>query len=203
MSDDARNSWAYTRWLIGTDLHRHAGRRDWKTFLRHWFLTPGFKCVCVHRICHFLRVRRDPLSRLLFPVFQLLHHRVKNHYGISIPYGTRIGPGFYVGHFGGIFLNAGSVIGRDCNLSQGVTLGRSGRGEHVGAPTLGDRVYVGPGAKLVGGISIGDDAAIGANAVVPRDVPAGAVAAGVPAKVISDKGSAVYIARTDYPPFRG
>jgi serine O-acetyltransferase len=91
-----------------------------------------------------------------------------------------------------------AVIGRDCNLSHGVTLGQANRGPRAGAPVVGDRVYIGPGAKLIGAVKVGCDVAIGANAVVTHDLPDKAVAVGIPAKVISYEGSAGYISRTDY-----
>jgi serine O-acetyltransferase len=109
--------------------------------------------------------------------------------GIGIAPQTRVGPGLYIGHFGGVIISGDVVIGANCNLSQGVTLGVGGRGASRGCPVLGDRVYVGPGAKVFGPISIGDDAAIGANAVVTGDVPPGAVVAGVPARVLNYSGS--------------
>lgn len=85
------------------------------------------------------------------------------------------------------------MIGENCNLSQGVTIGKANRDQEGGFPILGDRVYVGPGAKIFGSVRIGDDAAIGANAVVTKDVPAMGVVGGVPARLISDKGSVGYI----------
>jgi serine O-acetyltransferase len=84
-------------------------------------------------------------------------------------------------------------MGEYCNLSQGVTIGVGGRGENSGCPKLGDRVFIGPGAKILGSISIGNDVAIGANAVVTKDLPDNAVAVGVPAKIISYKGSKDFI----------
>jgi serine O-acetyltransferase len=72
--------------------------------------------------------------------------------------------GLYIGHFGGIFVNDDVVMGENCNLSQGVTIGLGGRREKRGCPKIGDRVFIGPGAKLFGAIEIGNDVAIGANA---------------------------------------
>ena len=76
------------------------------------------------------------------------HYKYK--FGIGIPFITEIGPGFYVGHFGGIFVYPDSKIGRNCNLSQGVTIGNANRGKNKGYPTIGDNVYIGPGAKIIG-----------------------------------------------------
>jgi serine O-acetyltransferase len=118
--------------------------------------------------------------------------------GISIPYTTSIGSGFYIGHFGGIVVNEKSVIGRNCNISHGVTLGVANRGRNKGCPTIGDNVYIGPGAKIVGAVRVGSNVAIGANCVVTRDIPDGSVVVGVPGRVISHQGSAGYVCRTDY-----
>jgi serine O-acetyltransferase len=82
-----------------------------------------------------------------------------------------------------------AVIGKNCNLSQGVTLGVSGRGERRGAPTVGNRVYIAANAVVAGKISIGDDAVIGACAVVTTSVPPRAVVAGNPAQIKSHRGS--------------
>jgi serine O-acetyltransferase len=131
-------------------------------------------------------------------VLALHHYTIR--YGIDISRDARIGSGFYIGHFGGIFVNAEVVIGDNCNISQGVTLGRQNRGEREGCPTIGDNVYIAPGAKIIGRISVGDRAAVGANAVVVSDVTPGTTVGGVPARPISASGSDGYVNRTDYPP---
>lgn len=92
-------------------------------------------------------------------------------------------------------INSQAKIGDNCNISQDVTIGKINRGEKKGAPVIGNRVYIAPGVKIVGNVKIGDDVAIGANAVVTRDLPNKAVAVGVPAKIISHEGSAGYINR--------
>lgn len=103
--------------------------------------------------------------------------------GICLPAAAQIGKGLYVGHFGGVIVSPEAVLGDGCSLAQGVTIGVRG-GDQPGAPRLGDGVYVGAGAKILGGVRIGDGATIGANAVVVSDVPAGATAVGVPARVV-------------------
>jgi serine O-acetyltransferase len=118
--------------------------------------------------------------------------------GISIPFSTEIASGFYIGHFGGIIINGESVIGKNCNISQGVTLGQSSRGKNKGCPILGDNVYIGPGAKIVGAVKIGNNVAIGANCVVVKDIPDNSVVVGIPGNVISQDGSVGYVIRTDY-----
>lgn len=113
--------------------------------------------------------------------------------GIDIAPGCDIGPGLYIGHFGGIFLPDGVKIGKFCNISQENTFGIAGRGEKRGLPELGDFVYVAPGAKIIGKVTVGNHVAIGANAVVTKSLSDNAVAAGVPAKVISFASSRDFI----------
>jgi serine O-acetyltransferase len=80
-------------------------------------------------------------------------------------------------------------MGANCNLSQGVTLGGKDTGQYKGVPRIGDRVYIGPNAIIIGGIEIGDDVAVGAGSVVTKSLPPRSVAAGNPARIISGKGS--------------
>ena len=126
----------------------------------------------------------------------LRHYKYK--LGIDIPLSTHIGSGFYIGHFGGIVVNGRSQIGDNVNLSPGVILGRSNRGDNKGFPVICNNVYIGPGVKIVGAVRIGNNVAIGANSVVVKDIPDNAVAAGVPAKVLSLQGAQGYVNKTDY-----
>jgi serine O-acetyltransferase len=113
--------------------------------------------------------------------------------GITLPYQTIIGPGLYIGHFGNIFLSPHAVIGHTCNLSQGVTIGISGRGQKRGVPIVGNRVYFATHAVVVGKISIGDDAVIAANSLVTTDVAAHTTVMGVPAQTINTHSSEAYL----------
>ncbi len=103
--------------------------------------------------------------------------------GVSLPAHARIGKGLYIGHFGNIIIHPDTVMGERCALSQGVTIGVLG-GPRTGVPRIGNDVYIGAGAKILGPVTVGDGAVIGANAVVIDDVPAGATAVGVPARII-------------------
>ena len=103
--------------------------------------------------------------------------------GISLPQHADVGPGLYIGHFGGIIIHPDVVMGERCSISQGVTIGVLG-GPRPGVPRIGNDVYIGAGAKVLGDITIGDGAIIGANAVVLRDVPPRATAVGIPARVL-------------------
>jgi serine O-acetyltransferase len=127
-------------------------------------------------------------------VFSVLHQKgIEIITGISLPYSAQIGRAFYIGHFGNIIINANAIIGANCNISQGVTIGVSGRGNKKGVPVIGNHVYMGVNAVIAGAITIGDNAVIGANSLVIHDVPPGTTVAGVPAKVINTNDSSTYI----------
>ena len=110
---------------------------------------------------------------------------------IELPPQVAIGPGLFIPHTGYIVVASNVMIGSHCTLTQGVTIGHRSGGNlsSFAGPIIGDRVYIGPGAVILGPISIGNDVLIGANAVVTRSVPARAVVVGNPARVISMKGS--------------
>lgn len=103
--------------------------------------------------------------------------------GISLSPGASIGPGFYIGHTGVIVIHPDVKAGKKLSLGQLVTIGTRGVG-YTGAPTIGDNVYIGVGAKILGNIKIGSDVKIGANAVVISDIPDNTTAVGIPAKVV-------------------
>jgi serine O-acetyltransferase len=105
--------------------------------------------------------------------------------GIEIHPGATIGRRVFIDHGMGIVIGETAVIGDDCTLYHGVTLGGTSWNKGKRHPTLGRNVVVGAGAKILGPIDIGDDAKVGSNAVVVRDVPAGATAVGIPARVVS------------------
>jgi Serine acetyltransferase len=113
----------------------------------------------------------------------LRHYTFK--YGITIPYKTKIGHCFNIAHFSGIFISDAAIIGNNVVVSQGVTIGST----RTGVPKIGDNVYMGAGAKVIGGIVVGNNVAIGANCVVAKDIPDNAVVMGYPCKVVSYKGN--------------
>jgi serine O-acetyltransferase len=113
--------------------------------------------------------------------------------GISIPPSVKIGHSFYIGHFGSIIINSNAIIGANCNISQGVTIGVSGQGDKRGVPIIGNEVYIGANSVIAGKISIGNNVLIGACSMVNKSLLDNSVAIGVPALVISQKGSKGYI----------
>lgn len=142
---------------------------------------PGFHAIFIHRINHMLWNMGMPV------IPRLLSHIARFLTGIEIHPAARIGAGFFIDHGMGIVIGETSEIGVDCLLYQGVTLGGTGKERGKRHPTLGDNVVVGAGAKILGAITIGNHAKIGANAVVLEPVPDYAIVVGVPGKVIKKK----------------
>jgi serine O-acetyltransferase len=176
--------------LISSDLYRYAGRSDTKTFLLYFFSCAEFNYSYFFRTCHYAGSREMNFFRKSYFYlcwFMLHHYQIK--YGITIPWKTRIGKGLRINHYGCIVVNSGTIIGNNCSISQGVTIGLQLRGKKQGNPTIGDNVWISAGAKIVGNIKIGNNAVIGLNSVVVDDVPDNAVVAGNPGTVISYAGS--------------
>ncbi|NEX22329.1 serine O-acetyltransferase [Thiorhodococcus mannitoliphagus] len=139
---------------------------------------PGLHAVMVHRVAHGLWMRDLPwLARLLSNIARLLT-------GIEIHPGAVIGRRFFIDHGMGVVIGETAIIGDDCTLYHGVTLGGTTWQKGKRHPTLGRDVVVGAGAKVLGPIEIGDGARIGSNAVVVKSVPPGATAVGVPGRII-------------------
>jgi serine O-acetyltransferase len=148
---------------------------------------PGVHAVVALRFGQWLLGRKVLTRVALEPVYAVMNLGVQVAWGIEIPRRATIGPGLDIAHSGGIVVSAHAVIGKNCNLSQGTTIGVAGDG---GAPVIGDDVYIGPGAKLIGGIRVGNNVKIGANAVVHKDLPDNAIAALSPGfKILSMKGN--------------
>jgi serine O-acetyltransferase len=157
--------------------------------------TQGFWATAVFRLCHWLitRIRLRGVRVLVKIPCLLLEKFIEVLTGISIPAQCNIGPGLYVGHFGGIFIDARSFLGENCNVAQGVTIGEGGRGELHGIPVIGDRVHIGANAVILGKVTIGDDAVIGPGAVVMSSVPPRGVAMGNPARAVGSGGSFEFV----------
>lgn len=157
-------------------------REDWRTHDRA-LSRQGLWVMAVYRFGRWrYRIRwrwlRMPFSfcyKLLKPMSEILT-------GIELPCEVTLGRRFRFDHFGGIIISGDAVFGDDCIIRNGVTVGLKNTGRR-GSPSIGDRVDIGAGAKILGPIRIGNDVVIGANAVVLIDVPSNSMAVGVPARV--------------------
>jgi serine O-acetyltransferase len=158
---------------IRADLHSHDGR--WGA--------QGFWALAVYRFGRW-RIGLQPrlLRQLLYPLYLLLYKGVQVVAGIEMPCEVEIGRNFVIDHFGGIVISGYAKFGDNCRIRNGCVVGLA-RVDDPCAPTIGNNVDIGCGAKLLGRITIGDNVLIGANAVVVRDVPANSIAVGVPARV--------------------
>ncbi len=166
--------------LIQSDLYRYTGRYSFRLLLKHIVLNPGF------RFTFFMRKQAAcPRWSPMLLVYKLLLRRYTFKYGIQIAARTPISEGLCIRHFGTIIVNPRTSIGKNCNIHQGVTIGQTNRGKTVGVPVIGDSVWMGPNAVIVGGIRIGNNVLIAPNSYVNFDVPDNSVVSGNPATVLS------------------
>lgn len=130
------------------------------------------------------------------PIWRLMLQHMRERYGLEISRSSDIGPGLYLGHAYNITVNPAAIIGSNCNLHKGVTIGQENRGKRKGAPVIGDCVWIGVNATLVGRISVGNDVLIAPGAYVNCDVPSHSIVLGNPCRVISrDNATGGYINR--------
>jgi len=157
-------------------------REEWRFYGRDW-TQPGFRAMAVYRFGVWRsKLRWRAIRAPLWPLYRALYRYVRNHYGIEIPVEAQVGRRLRIRHQHGITVHDEAVIGDDCELKHMVTIG--GVADGHGFPVLGDRVTVGVGAVVVGGVKIGDGTKIAPNALVMTDVPPGAKAFGNPARII-------------------
>src|ERR1700723_2705155 len=149
------------------------------TTLEVIFAYPGVHAIWGHRISHWLWNRG---ARVAARTFSELTRILT---GVDIHPGATLGPGLFIDHATGVVIGETAEVGEDVMIYHGVTLGGTGAETGKRHPTIGDRVIIGAGAKILGAIKVGDDSRIGANSVVVKEVPSSAVVVGVPGQVIS------------------
>jgi serine O-acetyltransferase len=143
----------------------------------------GFIAICVYRYGRWTRRIRPRILAWPFAfVYHLAHFATKVLFGIDLSTDSRIGPGFYIGHFGGIIIYGN--LGAGCSVGQGVTIGSRGAGRSDGYPDIGDRVFLGAGSMVIGSVRVGSDVIVGANTVVVEDVPAEARVVSARARIL-------------------
>lgn len=172
-----------TKEIIASDLKRYRSELKYNNVLAG-FIIPGF------RYSYFLRKSTVyPKQTFLGLLYRIILNIYSSKYGYQINPSTKIGKGLYLGHRGSIIINSQSIIGDYCNLSPGVTIGQTNRGIRKGAPRLGNKVWVGTNAVIVGGITIGDNVLIAPNAFVNHDVPSNSIVIGNPAQIIQKENA--------------
>lgn len=159
-----------------------AARNGLEVFL----LYPGLHAVMWHRVAHFFyKIKFKFLARAISQLTRFFT-------GIEIHPGATIGKGLLIDHGMGVVIGETAIVGNDCTIYQGVTLGGTGKEKGKRHPTLGNNVVVGSGAKVLGPFSVGDNSKIAAGAVVLNEVPPDSTCVGVPARVVKKDGVKVY-----------
>lgn len=156
-----------------------------RSFIEVWLLYPGLKAIRLHRKANWCY-----RHRLFFLARWISQHAVRRT-GIEIHPAATIGRRFFIDHGTGVVIGETAIIGDDVTLYQGVTLGGTGKDTGKRHPTIGNRVMVGSGAKVLGPFKVGDDCRIAAGAVVLNEIPPNSTAVGVPAKVVRRFGQKV------------
>jgi len=174
--------------LIKNDLCRYGKKFSKAHFLSIFISHPGFRFLVVSRLAnYYLR------NHLLGFIARLWYRNLRTKYGMQISFKAIIGAGFRLNHWGPMHINQNVTIGKNCNISQGVTIGNVSRGKLQGTPILGDEVWIGANAIIVGKIKIGNNVLIAPLSYVNFDVPDNSVVMGNPAKIVSQGGAGGYI----------
>ncbi|PQL93080.1 serine O-acetyltransferase [Apibacter adventoris] len=177
-----------TRTIIQKDYYRIHGKWPGK-FICRGMIDPNFRYLYIFRKAS--KYRKKTVLGVFYRIL-LYHYQVK--YGFQIYPGTNIGEGFYLGHWGTVIINPKVKIGKNCNIATGVTIGQTNRGDKKGVPILGDEVWIGTNAVIVGDIKIGSNVLIAPNSYVTRDVPDNSVVVGNLARVMqNDEATLGYI----------
>ncbi len=125
----------------------------------------------------------NPLKGLWRFVLEVVNHRLATRLGFTIPKNV-FGPGLHIVHYGTIVVHPDARVGRNCRLHPSTSIG-----DYNGVPRLGNNVYIGPGAKIYGPVTLGDNVAVGANAVVNKSFGSNVTLGGVPARIVAEKGA--------------
>ncbi|ARS36169.1 serine O-acetyltransferase [Pontibacter actiniarum] len=173
--------------MLKCDSHRYIKKGENKS-LRKVLGGPGVRFMYLFRMCNIYGALH-PLG----VIARFFFRRMQVKYGFQIPHTCKIGSGLFLGHYGSIVINQHAVLGENCNVAQGVTVGHVSRGAKKGSPIIGNRVWIGANAVVVGNVKIGNDVLIAPLSFVNFDVPDHAVVVGNPAKIVSMKGSEGYI----------
>ena len=141
-------------------------------------LYPCFKALIYYKISHYFYNKKHYL------IARYISEKAKRKTGIEIHPGAKIGKGLFIDHGTGVVIGETAIIGDNVTMFHGVTLGGTGKEKGKRHPTIGNNVFIGSGAKLLGNINIGDNVKIGANAVVLKDIPQNATVVGIPGKIV-------------------
>lgn len=169
---------------IQKDFYRESGKWLSKTEIWKKCFSPNLHYIYLFRI-----TQKYPKSTFSGKLWRLVlrHYQIK--YGFQIYPETQIGEGFYLGHWGNLVINPKVRIGKNCNIAQGVTIAQANRGKNEGVPEIGDEVWIGPNAVIVGNIKVGNNVLIAPNAYLTKDVPDNSIVIGNPADIIFNENA--------------
>lgn len=181
--------------MFKKDIDKYKKYSGGKSTILLILTTQGLWALFWYRIFSKLYTSKTPIfsSKIILIFYIPIQKLMEVLTGISIPYTAQIGHSFYIAHFGQIIIHPKAVIGYNCNISQGVTIGISGRGDKRGVPIIGNNVYMGANSTVVGKIKVGSSVCIGANSLVIKDIEESISICGVPAVKISNNNSDNYI----------
>ncbi|MBR2638189.1 MAG: serine acetyltransferase [Bacteroidaceae bacterium] len=167
--------------LYTKDLFRYYGNKKIGLF-KSFFIPIELRFIKAFRMAQYYRNKK--FCKILYWFWELRKRQLSLKTHIQIPTVATIGPGLYIGHFGRVILNSKVVLGKNVTINTGVTIGQTNRGKKKGVPIVGDNVWIGTNAVVVGNICIGDDVLIAPNSYVTDDVPSHSIVKGNPAVVI-------------------
>lgn len=179
-------TWQETKKHIAMDVYRNLGSCTKKDVLKALVSNTTLGLLVYFRVCHYLAElkRKSVFQKLLHGFCYLRFKSLQNKCGVELNQHTRIGYGLRLPHKGGIIIHPLVVIGKNCEIMQGVTVGNNILKNRDGVAVIGDEVLLCAGAKIIGKVHIGNGVVVGANAVVNRDVEDSLIVGGIPAKVL-------------------
>lgn len=169
--------------LIRSDLYRYIGKYTFKDLAFHYITNPGFRYMFNHRKCNFYKNK----NKMQFLFYRINLNRLKYKYGYEISSNAEIDSGFYIGHLGPIIINPKAKLGKNINISSGVTIGQQNRGKYKGFPTISENVWIGANSIIVGSITIGTNVLIAPGSYINYDVPDNSIVIGNPAIIKSNE----------------
>jgi serine O-acetyltransferase len=182
--------------IIKADILRYTGPTEAgvRAMIKEWGFAEGLVVVIFFRLGHKATQLKIPflpvILKIIYAILTIL-------LGIRISFRAQIGRGLYIGHYGGILVGP-IEMGKYCTISNQVTIGFGGLGTNrQGLPKIGEYVYIGPGAKILGKIRIGNNVSIGANTVVSKNIPDNAIVVGNPGRIVGYQGKNEYIQNAD------
>lgn len=169
--------------MIYSDCFRYYGDCSFKTRVKTYIIQPSYKYTSA------LRKTQIHNNKILKLFYQLRLLRISKKYGYQINSNVKIGYGLYLGHRGTIIVNENTILGDNINIQAGATIGQENRGKRKGAPKIGNSVWIGGNAVIVGKINIGNNVLIAPNAFVNFDVPDNSIVVGNPARIIPNENA--------------